>query len=108
MNILEQLAVAREIDRAEEAVSRLLIGIEAGEATGRAAEAYKLALRRHGCSIMLSGGPEALDAATDRLCAFSGHGTDRRAVLTKLWANLDATTDCDRPADLSRSRRDRR
>jgi hypothetical protein len=89
VNLLARLALAREIAQAENAILRLLSGIETGVAAGRTAEAYKSALRRHGRTILDAGGPEALTAAMDRLSAIPGRGADRRAVLTKIWASLD-------------------
>ena len=41
MSLLAQLAIARQIAQAEQAILRLLGGIEVGVATGRTAEAYK-------------------------------------------------------------------
>lgn len=93
MNLLARLALARQIAQAEQAILRLLSGIETGVATGRTVEAYKSALRRHGRTILDAGGPEALAAATDRLCAIPGHGNARRAVLTKLWARLNEVSE---------------
>ena len=41
MNLFARLALAREIAQAENAILRLLSGIETGVATGRTAEAYR-------------------------------------------------------------------
>jgi hypothetical protein len=89
MTLLDDLAVRNRIVLAEEAVSRLLAGIETGAAVGKPAAAYRAALQRHGATILeKNGGPEALAAATDRLSAISGREADRRAVLDRLWSDL--------------------
>ena len=93
VNLLARLALAREIAQAENAILRLLSGIETGVAIGRTAEAYKSALRRHGRTILDAGGPEALAAAMDRLSDVPGRGTDRRAVLDRLWSDLGGMTE---------------
>lgn len=89
MSLLTQLAVAREIARAEEAIFRLLGSIETGVATGRTAEAYRAAMRRHGRTILDAGGPDALAAALNRISKAPGREAERRALLTELWAGLD-------------------
>ncbi|GJE53209.1 hypothetical protein GOFOIKOB_6285 [Methylobacterium tardum] len=89
MNLFAKLALAREIAQAEQAVLRLLGGIETGVATGRTAEAYRSAIRRHGRTILDAGGPQALAAAMDRISDVPGRRDERRAVLTKLWADLE-------------------
>jgi hypothetical protein len=71
---------SRAGSRSKTATSKLLAGIEAGAATGRAAQAFKPALRRHGAEILKSGGREALAAATDRLSAIPGREAERRAA----------------------------
>lgn len=93
MTLLEAMAVQGRIAVAEEAVSRLLAGIEAGDAAGRSAQGFKSALRRHGATILKNGGPEALTAATDRLSAIPGREADRRAVLTRWWSDIEEVTE---------------
>lgn len=89
MNLFARMAVARAIDQAEQAILRLLGGIETGVATGRTAEAYRSALRRHGRTILDAGGREALAAAMDRICNVPSRAAERRDVLTRLWADFD-------------------
>ena len=89
MNRLAQLAVARQIAQAEQAILRLLGGIETGVATGRTAEAYKSAIGRHGRAILDAGGPDALATVTDRISDVPGRAADRKALLATLWADLE-------------------
>ncbi len=89
MTPFEAMVAQGRIAVAEEAVSRLLAGIECGDAAGRAAQAYRAALRRHGAAILENGGSEALATATDRLSAIPGREADRRAVLDRLWSDLE-------------------
>jgi hypothetical protein len=89
MSDLAQLALARQIAQAEQAILRLLGGIETGVAAGRIAEAYRSAIRRHGRAILDAGGPDALAAVADRISDVPGLKADRRVLLAELWANLD-------------------
>jgi hypothetical protein len=89
MNRLAQLALADQIAQAEQAVLRLLGGIETGVATGRTAEAYKSAIGRHGRAILDAGGRDALAAVTDRISDVPGREADRKALLAVLWADLE-------------------
>jgi hypothetical protein len=90
MSDLAQLAIASQIAQTEQAVLRLLGGIETGVATGRIAEAYKSAIRRHGRAILDAGGPDALAAVADRISDVPGLEADRRARLAELWDDLRA------------------
>ncbi|MGH1573787.1 hypothetical protein ACRAWG_28000 [Methylobacterium sp. P31] len=89
MSHLAQLAIARQIAQAEQAILRLLSGIESGVVTGRTAGAYKSTIRCHGRAILDAGGPDALAAVADRISDVPGRETDRRTLLADLWANLD-------------------
>ena len=50
--MFETMAAQGWIAVAEAAVSRLLAGIEVGDAIGYAAQAFKRTLRRHGATIL--------------------------------------------------------
>lgn len=89
MNPLAQLALARQIAQAEQAILRLLGGIETGVATGRTAEAYKLAIGQHGRAILHAGGRDALTAVADRISDVPGREADRKALLAVLWTDLE-------------------
>ncbi|MCJ2048770.1 hypothetical protein [Methylobacterium sp. J-070] len=88
MNRLAQIALARQIAQAEQAILRLLGGLETGVATGRIAETHKSAIRRHGRVILDAGGRDALAAVADRISDVPGLEADRRALLAKLWSDL--------------------
>lgn len=89
MNRLAQLAIARQITQAEQAILRLLGGIETGVATERTAEAYKSAIHLHGRALLNAGGPDALAAVADRISDVPGREADRKALLTMQWADLE-------------------
>ena len=88
MSLFAQIAIAHAIDQAEQAILRLLGGIETGVATGKTADAYRSAIRRHGRTILDAGGREGLAAAMERISDVPGRGADRRALLAKLWADF--------------------
>ncbi|WP_267427207.1 hypothetical protein [Methylobacterium sp. GC_Met_2] len=88
MTLLDAMVAQGRIALAEEAAARLLTGIEAGDAAGQQAQAYRAAIKRHG-AILQSGGPEALAGAADRLSAVPGLEADRRAVLSRMWSDLE-------------------